>query len=129
MLQEGKISDIETASCGIAGSSLLNVPPEVKSILQEKGCDVSGHVSQPLDQKALSQAHLILVMEGYHRETIQRFYPEAAPRTYLLKEYVGESPPHEISDPIGTTEENYRKTASLIEDCMRKLLEKLKIEK
>lgn len=126
MLEQEKIAEIAVESRGIAGSPLLKVPEPVKTLLGEKGCDVSKHISQSLTHEAMEEASLILVMEEHHKLMIKRFYPEMELRTHLLKEYAGESEPLEITDPIGLSEEMYRKTASQIEDCLKKLLEKMK---
>jgi protein-tyrosine phosphatase len=54
----------------------------------ELGADIRDHRSAPLE-RAATEADLVLAMTAAHREEILRRAPQAAPRTFTLKELAG----------------------------------------
>jgi protein-tyrosine-phosphatase len=113
------------ASCGTHASSTYRVPPIVLQLMSERQVDLSRHRSTQITKQLVDDADLILAMDEQHINYIQSNFPQAAGRTFLLREYVKDRKGHEIFDPIGQSEEVYRDTAEVIERCIEKLLKLL----
>jgi RpiB/LacA/LacB family sugar-phosphate isomerase len=117
-------ADIEVASAGITAAS--GMPPSEHSVtaMAEVGVDISHQLSQPLSAELVRQASFIFVMTRAHREMIEMIFPEAAEKTYLLKEF-DESAGYErdIADPIGMPLEVYRRCREEIDRALDGVLE------
>jgi len=88
--------------------------------------DLSHHRSQPVTPWLLKHSDLILVMEIDHFDTIRRLDPEAAKRTYLLKEF-GLPPDHSggilsVKDPISGDETVYLKVYQELDEETSRIL-------
>lgn len=125
-LKDNNLEGVEIWSKGLAGSSALKIPPIVIELMNEEGIDITKHISQPLLARDILSADLILVMEGYHKERILQFFPEAKAKVFLLKEFVGEIKDLEILDPIGQEDEVYRSCAQELKKALTKVIEKIK---
>ena len=119
--------DLEVASAGLAAVEGAGATPHVQSLLAAEGSDVYAHAARNLDENMVRRADLILVMTRQHREWLIEEFPEAAAKTYLLKEYAGirDGDP-DISDPFGGSWEKYRATLEEIKKCITNIVEKLK---
>jgi protein-tyrosine-phosphatase len=73
------------------------------------GMDLTNHSSRVVNREILSEADLILTMEGGHKEALRAEFVDLANRVYMLSEMVGY--PAEIRDPYGGTKEEYLETA------------------
>jgi protein-tyrosine phosphatase len=78
--------------------------------MRERGLDLTQHESQPLSDRLVRFADLILTMTRGHREAIAAQWPEAAARTELLCRGHGD-----VADPIGGPLEVYRRCAEQID--------------
>lgn len=120
-LQDRKITDLTVFSRGIAGSPLFQVPEVVNRLLAEENLDVSGHQSQTVSGADLEKADLVLVMEKLHKDVLTQRFPQYSKKFFLLAENSGDIP-----DPIGQSEEVYRRCFEEIKLCLDKLVKKLK---
>ncbi len=81
-------------------------PPTVHSVqaMRELGIDISRQQSRALTAEMVRSADLILCMTHSHVDTVQLLYPQAAEKTFLLREFDDTLEPYEkdISDPIGS---------------------------
>ena len=75
-----------------------------------RGLDLSGHQSQPVTERLINYADLILTMTHSHRDAIVQHIPSARNRTHLLCR--DES---DVSDPIGGSAELYEQCAEQID--------------
>ena len=102
--------DYEVDSFGTL--DLDGAPPSefAVEVCRRHGIDISGHRSQQLTRQAAEDADLILVMENYHREWIERnLGADLMDKVFLLTEYGGGAPA-EIDDPIGSPLTAYEET-------------------
>lgn len=117
-------SDIQVQSAGITAPS--GMPPSEHSVTAtaEVGVDISRQLSQPLTAELVNWANFIFVMTRAHREMIEMIFPEAAEKTFLLKEF-DESARFErdIADPIGMPLEVYRRCRDEIDRALDGVLE------
>ncbi len=110
------------ASAGIAALAGGRPSAEAEQIVAERGLDMSDHVSQPLTDRLVRYADLILTMTRGHREAIIAQWPDASSRVSLLC-----SCGSDVADPIGGSAELYRRCAEQIEQELDAWIEKLKI--
>ncbi|MEZ6095255.1 MAG: hypothetical protein R3C03_13660 [Pirellulaceae bacterium] len=71
--------------------------------------DISEHTSQPVTERLVQQADLILTMTGTHKMALLSQWPGAASRTFTL------AGGDDISDPIGMPGEYYQACAEQID--------------
>jgi tRNA threonylcarbamoyl adenosine modification protein (Sua5/YciO/YrdC/YwlC family) len=86
---------------------------EAQSVMTERGLDLSMHESQPLTERVIRFADLIITMTRAHREAIISHLPDAAPRTFVLSRSRGD-----VSDPIGGPIDQYRRCADQIDSYL-----------
>jgi tRNA threonylcarbamoyl adenosine modification protein (Sua5/YciO/YrdC/YwlC family) len=110
-------------SAGIAAMSGGHASPEAARVMQERGIDLSRHESQPLTDRLVRFADLLLTMGSSHREAILAQWPQAAARVHVLG---GES--GDVADPIGGTTDLYRRCAEQIEAYLNPWFEKLDLD-
>ncbi|MEO0136049.1 MAG: Sua5/YciO/YrdC/YwlC family protein [candidate division WOR-3 bacterium] len=103
---------VEIKSAGTAAIDGLPASENAQSVVREFGGDISSHRTRYLTREMVAEADLILVMEYKHYETIIELSPEAAVKTFLLKEYKRfRKYRNEVSDPVGKDLSVYRDTA------------------
>lgn len=96
-------------SAGLAALAGKPIDPVAGGLLAERGIDAGAHRARQLDEQAILDADLILVMERAHLERLARGSPQAVGRTFLLGKWQGE---REIPDP-------YRQPRSAFEHAYR----------
>lgn len=84
--------------------------PHAVEALREAGLDLSGHRSQMLTGRLVREADYIFGLTHGHVEGVAYLYPEAAEKTFVLREFdpSAEAWEKDISDPIGGPLEGYR---------------------
>ncbi|MDX1944985.1 MAG: Sua5/YciO/YrdC/YwlC family protein [Pirellulaceae bacterium] len=97
-------------SAGVSAAPGGRSTPEAVDVMRERGIDLSGHESQPLSDRLIRFADLILTMTRSHREQVLANWPEAEPRTHLISRGRGD-----VADPIGGPVEHYRRCADQID--------------
>jgi protein-tyrosine phosphatase len=103
-------SGVMIISAGIAAMAGGRASPEAVEAMGAMGLDLTRHESQPLSDRLVRFADLVLTMTRGHREAILAQWPHAAPRTALLcRDHC------DVSDPIGGPLEMYRRCAEQID--------------
>jgi tRNA threonylcarbamoyl adenosine modification protein (Sua5/YciO/YrdC/YwlC family) len=105
---------VVVASAGIAAMTGGRPTTEAVDVMAERGLDLSGHVSQPVTERLVRQADLILAMTRSHREAIAVQWPAAASRTRVLCRNGTD-----VADPIGGSRELYARCADQIDEQLR----------
>jgi protein-tyrosine phosphatase len=78
--------DVESAgTSGWEGSPAM---PESIEAAAERGIDISSHVARRLTRRHVLEADAVVAMASEHRDAVIRAMPEAAGRTFTLKELV-----------------------------------------
>ncbi len=78
----------EVASAGTMGWEGSGADPNSIAAAAERGVDISGHVARGVATADLVSADLVLAMSSEHAVAAGRKAPEAASRTFTLKELV-----------------------------------------
>ena len=101
-------------------------PPTAHSVtaMKEIGIDISGQRSRALTAELVRQADFIFGMTHAHADTIGLLYPQAAEKTFLLREFDESLDDFEkdIADPIGGPYEIYVQCRDQIEQGIASLL-------
>lgn len=111
------------ASAGIAAAPGCSPTPEAVAVMQQKSLSLANHASQPLTEKLVRHADVILTMTSAHRQAILRRWPDAASRIQTLRGDGGD-----ISDPIGGPLSVYQECADQVECALRERLDELELK-
>lgn len=103
---------VEVRSAGTSAVNGFSATKETIEVMKRELVDVSGFKSKRVNAELIKWADLILVMEWSHKDEIARILPEAASKTYLLREFGMPGTEHHpegfsIPDPIGRPIQNY----------------------
>src|SRR5436853_256993 len=120
----GNRKEIEVASAGV--HAVRGQPPSLHAIhvCEQEGVDIRGVRSQPLTATLVDRATHIFAMTGAHLETIHGYFPQAADKTYLLREFEepGMTVWRDVPDPIGCSRDVYTVCASTIKNALPTVL-------
>lgn len=114
---------IEVDSVGTMATPGKPSPEEARQVMREYDLDLNSHRSKLPSADLVGWADLVLTMSHLHKDAVVEWYPEAAGKTHLLTEYVGQE--GAVPDPIGQPEEEYRRSAAIIADLLKQLKERL----
>src|SRR6478609_67581 len=117
-------TDYRAISAGLG--AIDGQPPSTYSVqaMKEIGVDISKQRSRMLTAEMVKQADYILGMTHSHVDTVMLLYPQAAEKTFLLREFDDTLDPFEkdISDPIGGSYEIYLNCRDQIEQGIASLV-------
>lgn len=115
---------VTVSSAGLMGVEGQPASPEAITVLAEKGVDLKPHRSRGLTKDSVRSATMIVVMTAAHREAVLRDYPEAASRLRMLTSFGagGEKRAVDIPDPIGMSEQVYRRVRDQIDGALSDLI-------
>jgi glycine hydroxymethyltransferase len=120
----GNRKEIEVASAGV--HAVRGQPPSLHAIhvCEQEGVDIRGVRSQPLTATLIDRATHIFGMTGAHLETIHTFFPQAADKTFLLREFEepGMTVWRDVPDPIGCSRDVYTVCAATIKNALPTVL-------
>ncbi len=121
---KGRRRDIQVMSAGIG--AMEGQPPSHYAVqaVKELGIDISKQRSRMLTAELVQQADYIFGMTHSHVDTVLLLYPQAAEKTFLLREFDDTLDIFEkdISDPIGGSYEVYLNCRDQIEQGIASLM-------
>ncbi|MFO7951311.1 MAG: low molecular weight protein arginine phosphatase [Bacillota bacterium] len=122
---------VEASSAGIATVPGQKASEEARQLLTAIGINkIESHSATLLTKEMIEDSDLVLVMTADQRRHLLSFYPHAANKTYLLKEFTDpEEMEYDIEDPLTLGHEDYRRVMEDIHSCIQKLIFILKEEK
>ena len=101
-------------------------PPSAHAIevCAEEGVEIRGLRSQPLTAALIERATHIFAMTGAHVEAISMLFPNAAEKTFLLREFeeAGATSWLDVPDPIGLGRDVYVSCAETIKNALPSVL-------
>ena len=116
--------DYRVLSAGLG--AVEGQPPSAYAVqaVRELGIDISSQRSRMLTPEMVQQADYIFGMTHSHVDTVMLLYPQAAEKTFLLREFDETLDLFEkdISDPIGGSYETYLNCRDQIEQGIASLL-------
>ena len=114
--------DIRVRSAGISTFPGQPPSPHAVDVLADLRIDISNLRSQPLSEELVQEASCIIAMTRSHMESIQYLFPEAAEKTFLLREFEDNASSLDLSDPIGMGLEAYEVTRDIIRRALPGIL-------
>ncbi|MBM3881368.1 MAG: ribose 5-phosphate isomerase B [Verrucomicrobia bacterium] len=112
--------------CSAGVGAIDGQPPSPHAVraLQELGVDISGQRSRALTAPLVEEAHYIFGMTQGHVDAVTLLYPQAAEKTFLLREFDDTLDPfdRDIADPIGEGYDVYRNCRDQIEQGILAML-------
>src|SRR5436309_11658955 len=116
-------NDLRVMSAGVG--AVEGLPPSEHAVraLKELGIDISRQRSRMLTAELVQQADFIFGMTHSHVDAVTLLYPQAAEKTFLLREFDETLDPFEkdISDPISGSYEVYLNCRDQIEQGIASL--------
>lgn len=116
---------IEVSSAGIGAVDGQSPSAYAVEVMKEKGLDISGLRSRPIQQEMVRKADCIFVMTYGHLDSLLLLYPAAAEKTFMLREFQPglSHEERELDDPIGQSRETYRACRDQIQQSIPFLME------
>lgn len=108
-------------SAGIGALVGHQADPMVIKLLQEKGIDATEHRARQLSEEMVTEADLILVMEGWQQKEIVKRYPYTRGKVLRL----GQWDDFDVPDPYQQAENIFRYSLELIENGLKTWQQKL----
>jgi RpiB/LacA/LacB family sugar-phosphate isomerase len=117
--------DIEVSSAGVATGWGQPPSEHAVQVLRKWGIDISQQRSQPLTDELIADATHIFVMTRGHLDTIQLFFPDAADKTFLIREFEkgARAGQLDVPDPIGLGIDAYFETRDAIHRAIPGILQ------
>jgi glycine hydroxymethyltransferase len=115
---------IQVRSAGVGATDGQPPSSNAVRVMKELGIDIADLRSQMLTAELVREATMIFGMTRGHVDSILLLYPQAAEKTFLLREFDDTLEPYEkdIADPIGGSYEVYRICRDQIEQGIASLL-------
>jgi glycine hydroxymethyltransferase len=89
------------ASAGLNAGRGQPPSPDAVRALRELGIDIGHYRSQPVTEELVHDADFIFAMTRGHLEMLAILFPEAAEKTFLLREFEAAAGNPDVLDPIG----------------------------
>jgi tRNA threonylcarbamoyl adenosine modification protein (Sua5/YciO/YrdC/YwlC family) len=123
-----KVSELDdrgvvVMSAGISASAGSRSAAEAIQTMHERGLDLTQHESQPLSERIVRFADVIITMTRGHREAILEAWPEAEPRIELVSRGRGD-----VADPIGGPLDLYRRCAEQLDGYLLSWADELPLD-
>ena len=117
-------ADFRALSAGLGAMNDQPPTPHSVAAMRELGVDISTQRSRTLTAELVQQSDYIFGMTHSHVDTIVLLYPQAADKTFLLREFdeTLEAFEKDISDPIGGSYDVYEHCRNQIEQGIASLL-------
>jgi len=123
------LEDMQVHSAGISAPAGESPSPHAIKVLRKRGLDISTLRSKQLTPRLVEEATHIFSMTLGHKTTIEKRYPKATEKSFLLREFESGTPLQsmeegllDIPDPIGMNLAAYETTFELIEDALPSVL-------
>jgi protein-tyrosine-phosphatase len=105
----------QVASAGLAACEGSRASDGAVAALDELGCDIRPHRSQPVSPTHLREAAAIIVMTESHAQQLLTRSPPVRDRLFMLRSFDPDSPPgSDVADPYGGSLDEYRRCRDLI---------------
>jgi protein-tyrosine phosphatase len=111
-------------SAGISATPGSRAAAEAMETMQERGLDLGLHESQPLSERLVRFADVVITMTRSHREAILEHFPDAVPRIHLISRGRGD-----VSDPIGGPLDLYRHCADQLDAYLEEWVDNLPLDR
>jgi len=119
------LEGVEISSAGSSAIDGAPASPLAADVAGRRSIDLTSHRARFLDRSLVKDADLIVTMGAKHRDTVGVIDPAARRYTYLLTDFCEEET-GDIPDPIGSGIDEYERIYRVLEDCIRRMAERLR---
>ncbi|MCL5780995.1 protein tyrosine phosphatase [Desulforamulus profundi] len=123
MALEMEIRGLRFISAGTLACPGEKATNQAVEALAMQGIELSHHRTTLLTPELVKEADLVLTMTESHRRQILNLLPDAEGKVFTLGGYAGV--PGDISDPYGSSVENYCRCAGELKALIGRVLKKL----
>lgn len=99
--QTGPLKSLRVISAGIAARQDDPISDNAAVAMRKVGIDLSEHASQPVTQRLLDEALVVLCMTESHRAMIQLQFDPVPRHLYLFRQFLPRPVDPEVDDPYG----------------------------
>ncbi len=120
---EGR-GDVRVVSAGLHAMNGQPASEHTVEAMAEEGIDLSRFRSQGLTDELVERADLIFTMTRGHLDALQTFFPEAADKAFLVREFDPAADAHslDVPDPIGQSRSVYFRCRDVLRKALTTLL-------
>lgn len=130
LTQEEKIG-VEVCSCGIYAETGDEPTYNAIDAMKDYDVNITSHKATNIRDSKIKEMDIILCATNTHKQNVLYLYPELKGKVYTMKEYAGidkDGQGLDIKDPWGYDLNVYKHCAKEIQECLEKIVEKLKNE-
>ncbi|MBW8885294.1 MAG: hypothetical protein JF612_11105 [Planctomycetia bacterium] len=91
--------------------------------MKDRGLDLTQHESQPLSERIVRFADVVLTMTRGHRDAILQAWPDAEPRIHVISRGRGD-----VADPIGGPLDLYHRCSEQLDAYLEEWAAELPLE-
>ena len=125
MLEEAD-KNIEVYSCGIQADNENYATDNAIKVMKQYNIELINHLSTNIRDSEIEGMDLVLCATTRHKELVKVMYPELKGKIYTIKEYADyDKDDLDINDPWGFNIETYINCAKEIQDCLKKIINKV----
>ncbi|WP_342664046.1 low molecular weight protein arginine phosphatase [Peribacillus kribbensis] len=125
ILKNMNLPEVEVRSAGVFAMDGQEASKHTRLVLDENSIE-HHHTSKQIDEHDLKWADYVLTMTEGHKATLLINYPNAAGKTFTLKEFAGEDKNNsDIVDPFGGSADIYRETFSELQSIIKGIVHRL----
>ena len=119
-----KRGDVRVVSAGLHAADGQPASEYTLEAMEEEGIDLSRFRSQALTDELVGRADLIFTMTRGHLDALQTFFPEAADKAFLVREFdpAAHSEHLDLPDPIGQSRSVYFRCRDVLKKALATLL-------
>lgn len=119
-LAAGRVPDVRVASAGVSAGRGQWATPEAVSALKAEGIELRDFRSQPVTEALVEGADFIFAMTREHARLLELFFPGAADKTLLVREFDQGKP--DVPDPIGMGRAEYDRCRDTLKRALPSVL-------
>ncbi len=102
------IAEIVCTSAGVCARSGEPASVHAQTVLRSLNPEAPTHCSQPVSEKLMADADLIVALTSSHRSRLLALFPDAGNKIHLLKDFPEPGASGDVADPFGGNEQTYR---------------------
>jgi protein-tyrosine phosphatase len=114
--------EIEVISCGAHAMDTMPASQGAAEVLADEGLDASKHEAKKITRNLVRSSDIIIVMEKRHRDSVMHADGLGVSRTFLMSSFLKDYD-SDIPDPIGGSQEDFKRSFDLIKSAVEEIVE------
>lgn len=115
-LHAAGLGDWVVTSAGTWAENGHTAAPFSLALMAERGLNIHSHRSQPVTERLMRQADLVLCLETGHAKTLRRDYPAHQHKIYTIRQMVAKR--GSVRDPYGGTRHHYERMVAEVDELI-----------